>query len=91
MTGHGPGGEDPRGFALWFLEQEMRPAAGMGLAVERAQFHLCRAVSFLEQGLLREAMQEANKAGHLDPELRPRALLIARLCVIRELAAELDL
>jgi hypothetical protein len=43
-------------------------------------------VSFLEQGMLREALTEANLAAYLDGALRPEALLVARMCVLRELA-----
>jgi hypothetical protein len=78
----------PGTFTAWFLEQEMRAAAGMGIAADRAALRLCRAVAFLEQGLYREALAEANAAAHLDPERRSEALVVARLCVRRELEAE---
>lgn len=76
---------DPRDFARWFLEREMLASAGMGIAADRAKLHLGRAVTFLEQGMLREALSEANSAAYLDEELRPEALLVARICVLREL------
>jgi hypothetical protein len=81
----GPKDVRPGTFARWFLEQEMRASAGMGIAKERAENHLCRAIAFLEQGLLREALDEANTAAHLDETLRPRALIVARLCIRREM------
>lgn len=73
-------------FAQWFLEREMLASAGMGVAADRAQLHLGRAVMFLEQGMLREALTEANSAAYLDVALRPEALLVARVCILRELA-----
>jgi len=57
----------------------------MGIASERALLHLGRAVAFLEQRMLRDALTEANVAAHLDPDLRPAALVVARMCVRREL------
>lgn len=77
---------DPREFTNWFFEHELASSSGMGVAIERAQLHLERSLTFLELGMIREALDEANVAAHLDPELRPRALLVARLCVLRELA-----
>jgi hypothetical protein len=66
----------------------MRASAGMGIAADRAALRLCRAVAFLEQGLYRDALAEANAAAHLDPERRTEALLVARMCVRCELEAE---
>ncbi|WP_437620122.1 hypothetical protein [Sorangium sp. So ce1151] len=87
MTDHGsPAKFDrPGEFARWFLEREMLASAGMGLAADRARLHLGRAVAFLEQGMLRESLTEANSAAYLDRAIRPEALLIARMCVLREL------
>jgi hypothetical protein len=87
----GPKGTDvpPGTFARWFLEQEMRASAGMGIASERAEYHLCRAIANLERGMLREALDDANTAAHLNAELRPRALIVARLCIQREMEDEL--
>jgi hypothetical protein len=75
-------------FSAWLLNHEMRAQSAMGLAADRAALRLCRAVAFLEQGLYRQALSEANAAAYLDPERRPEALLIARTCVRRELEAE---
>jgi hypothetical protein len=80
----------PRTFSEWFLEQEMRASAAMGIAADRAALRLFRAVAFLEQGLYREALDEANAAAYLDPERRAEALLVARMCVRRELERELE-
>lgn len=77
--------EQAETFASWFLDQEMRASARMGTAAERAEYHLCRAIANLERGMLREALDDANTAAHLDEELRPRALIVARLCIRREL------
>jgi hypothetical protein len=79
----------PGTFSQWFLEQEIRADADMGVAADRAQLHLCRAVAFLEQGMFREALTEANLAAHHDPALREQALVVARMCVRRELEDEL--
>jgi hypothetical protein len=76
---------DGRTFTEWFLERELKPESGMGTAPERAEMHLCRALTYLDRGMVREALDEANAAAHLDLDLRPRALLIARLCVRKEL------
>jgi uncharacterized protein HemY len=64
----------------------MRASAGMGIAADRAELHLCRALAFLDRGMFRDALKEANAAAHLDEQLRPKALLVARACVRRELA-----
>lgn len=79
---------DPREFTHWFLDREMLASAGMGIAADRAQLHLGRAIAFMEQGMLREALSEANTAAYLDAALRPEALLVARMCVLRELDDE---
>jgi hypothetical protein len=81
----GPKDDGPGTFARWFLDQEMRASAGMGIASERAEYHLCRAIAFLERGMLREALADANTAAHLDESLRDRALIVARLCIHREI------
>jgi hypothetical protein len=78
----------PGTFSQWFLEHEMNASASMGVAADRAQLHLCRAVAFLEQGMYREALTEANQAAYHDPSLRPQALVVARMCVRRELEDE---
>jgi len=75
-----------RSFAAWFFEVELRASARMGIAAERAEFHLCRAIANLERGMLREALADANTAAHLDEALRPRALIVARLCIQREIS-----
>ncbi|WP_437276311.1 hypothetical protein WME90_34390 [Sorangium sp. So ce375] len=75
----------PGEFAQWFLEREMLASAGMGLAPDRARLHLGRAVAFLEQGMLRESLAEANSAAYLDHAIRPEALIVARMCILREL------
>ncbi|XXX74436.1 hypothetical protein WMF30_42995 [Sorangium sp. So ce134] len=75
----------PGEFSRWFLEREMLASAGMGIAADRARLHLGRAVTFLEQGMLRESLVEANSAAYLDGALRPEALLVARVCILREL------
>jgi hypothetical protein len=72
-------------FARWFLDRELDASAGMGIAAERAEYHLCRAIAHLERGMLREALDDANAAAHLDDEVRPRALIVARVCIRREL------
>jgi hypothetical protein len=76
-------------YAQWFLEREIQASAGMGIASERARLHLGRAVAFLEQGMLREALAEANSAAYLDASLRPEALLVSRMCILRELADDM--
>ncbi|AUX46357.1 hypothetical protein SOCE26_078630 [Sorangium cellulosum] len=88
MTDHGSRARfaRPGEFVRWFLDREMQASAGMGLATDRARLHLGRAVAFLEQGMLREALAEANSAAYLDGAVRPEALLVARMCVLRELA-----
>jgi hypothetical protein len=68
------------------LEHEIRASAGMGTAHERARLHFGRAIAFLERGMLREALDEANATAYLDPDLRPGALIVARMCVRKELA-----
>ncbi|WP_437479906.1 hypothetical protein WME75_34515 [Sorangium sp. So ce1014] len=77
--------DHPGEFAQWFLEREMLASAGMGIAADRARLHLGRAVTFLEQGMLRESLAEANSAAYLDDAIRPEALLVARMCILREL------
>ncbi|MDI1446249.1 hypothetical protein [Polyangium sp. 6x1] len=83
----GPKGADipPGTFARWFLDEELKPGAGMGIAAERAEYHLCRAIANLERGMLREALDDANTAAHLDESLRARALIVARICIQREM------
>ncbi|WP_437324441.1 hypothetical protein [Sorangium sp. So ce381] len=90
MTDHGSRAklDRPGEFAQWFLEREMLASAGMGIAADRARLHLGRAVTFLEQGMLRESLVEANSAAYLDQAIRPEALLIARMCILREFVGE---
>ena len=88
MTDHGSRAkfDRPGEFSQRFLEREILASAGMGIAADRAQLHLGRAVSFLEQGMLREALVAANSAAYHDDAVRPEALLVARMCILRELA-----
>ena len=79
---------DPRAFAHWFLNRELGDASGSRVVVDRALAHLERALTHLDLGRIRAALDEANLAARLSPELRSRALLVARLCVLRELAHE---
>jgi hypothetical protein len=80
--------EQPGTFARWFHEKEMQASAGMGIAKERAEYHLCRAIANFERGMIREALDDANTAAHLDEDLRTRALIVARLCIRREIEEE---
>lgn len=86
MADDAPPRNDPRAFAKWFLDRETE-ASGLGIAVDDGELRLTCAAALLEQGLWREALDDANKAAELDPRLWPRALEIARKCVDREIEA----
>jgi hypothetical protein len=86
MADDAPPPKDPRAFAKWFLDRETE-AGGVGIAVDDAELRLTCAAALLEQGLWREALDDASRAADLDPRLRPRALEIARRCVLREIEA----
>jgi hypothetical protein len=76
---------DPRAFVQWFLGREAAGEVAPGVFVDRGELRLYRAVVFLERRMLPEALAEANAAAALDPALRPRALIVARMCVLREI------
>jgi hypothetical protein len=79
-----PNPRDPRAFVKQFMDRVIG-ASRLGAVPPEAHVHLARAVMMYERGDLAQSLRECNLAGELDAEIRPYALIVARMCIRQEL------
>ena len=73
----------PAAFVLRFLDQVLR--GGLGVVAPQALAKLGEAVGRCDAGDLEASLRMANHAAADEPSLRPLALIVARMCVKKEI------